>query len=358
MVTVVHRPEDARIYGRQILALVESGHDVDYAAPWEAFGASTPSEVTPINLPRAVGWNRFAAQKEAKRLMEESAGGYDVVIFHNPELIHLMSGFTNEATVVFDVHEDAASALVDKEWVPSFLRPIVAGGIGRAERLAESRFKLILAEEGYRERFVREHPVVPNEPIVPATVAESGSERVVHLGRHSRGRGLSELVEAARNLGSVPSLELYGWADDSIKATLREAESDGFLRWHGPVDNETGLQAIEGAAAGLSLLRDLPNYRHSRPTKVVEYMSRGIPVITTPLPRAVRIVEEYDCGIVVPFEDPAAVTDAVRLLVEDHELRQRLGSNGHAAARAHFNWERSGEEFVSLIERWATGDVS
>ena len=39
------------------------------------------------------------------------------------------------------------------------------------------------------------------------------------------------------------------------------------------------------------------------PTKVVEYMAHGVPVITTPLPLAVELVQNADCGFVVPFGD-------------------------------------------------------
>ena len=67
---------------------------------------------------------------------------------------------------------------------------------------------------------------------------------------------------------------------------------------------------LDGALAGLSLLEDRPNYRHSMPTKVIEYMAHGLPVITTPLPLAADLVERSGCGIVVPFDDAEATAAA------------------------------------------------
>ncbi|MCU1426462.1 MAG: glycosyl transferase, partial [Actinomycetia bacterium] len=107
---------------------------------------------------------------------------------------------------------------------------------------------------------------------------------------------------------------------------------------------------IDGALAGLSLLRDLPNYRHSRPTKVVEYMARGVPVITTPTPVAQEIVERYDTGVVVPFDDVEAVASAVTRLRQDPAGRAAYAARGHAAALAHYNWRRSANGFVSALE--------
>ena len=61
---------------------------------------------------------------------------------------------------------------------------------------------------------------------------------------------------------------------------------------YGFVDGPAALRSIEGATIGLSLLRDLPSYRHSLPTKALEYLAHGVPVITTPLLEAQSIVEE------------------------------------------------------------------
>ena len=60
----------------------------------------------------------------------------------------------------------------------------------------------------------------------------------------------------------------------------------GDLRWLGFLRSEEALARVSGSLAGLSLLNDLPNYRVSLPTKIVEYCVLGVPVITTPLPLA------------------------------------------------------------------------
>jgi glycosyltransferase involved in cell wall biosynthesis len=74
---------------------------------------------------------------------------------------------------------------------------------------------------------------------------------------------------------------------------------------------------LDGALAGLSLLHDEPNFRHSLPTKVVEYMARGVPVVTTPLPAAAELARGYECGFVVPFGDPKATPRRPRTRCSD-----------------------------------------
>jgi glycosyltransferase involved in cell wall biosynthesis len=99
------------------------------------------------------------------------------------------------------------------------------------------------------------------------------------------------------------------------------------------------------------LLHDEPNYRHSQPTKIIEYMAHGIPVITTPLPVAIDIIDDAQCGLIVPFENPAAAAAAILSLKNDQTRRQELGRAGHDAALRSYDWTSQGPLFVQALER-------
>lgn len=288
----------------------------------------------------------------ARKAIAKHGSEADVILIHDPELLLVIPGHLRDR-VVWDVHEDLEAALVDKPWLPASLRPLTRRVVTYMKLWAENRMKLVLAEEGYQPGFRREHPVVPNDPWVPADFERTVQPKVVHLGRHSRGRGAAELVALAQGLPQGISLTLLGPADSEIEEDIRGTTANPRVTWTGRIRNEAALSMVDGAVAGLSLLHDLPNYRHSRPTKILEYMSRGVPVVTTPLPQAVEIVEQYRCGIVVPFGDVDAVIEAVDILAAHPDRRMELGQNGHKAADEHFNWRKSGQEFVSLLEGWA-----
>ncbi|HAQ23203.1 MAG TPA: glycosyl transferase, partial [Acidimicrobiaceae bacterium] len=82
-----------------------------------------------------------------------------------------------------------------------------------------------------------------------------------------------------------------------------------------------------------------PNYRHSVPTKVLEYMAHGIPVIATPLPEVRRLLEDNNAGLIVPFDDPQAVVEAISALDRDG-LRERCVQNGRRLVRDRFDWRQ------------------
>jgi glycosyltransferase involved in cell wall biosynthesis len=356
--TVVHHPEDARILHRQIRALLDAGHEITYVAPFRACNVTPWPDVTPITVPRATGRRRLHALRAARRVLRRRGHEADLVLLHDPELLLAVPRRLRSRTI-WDVHEDTAAALGAKGWLPAPLRVPLRFGVRLLERRAERRLKLLLAEEGYRERFRERHPVVPNTTNVPDTLpAPPGDDRVVYVGQLSMARGAADLIELAGLLRAEGvTLELIGAADAGVRPLLREAQRTGLLRWYGFVPNDRALRMAEGAIAGLALLHDSPNYRHSMPTKVVEYMARGLPVITTPNPIAAEIVTESACGLVVPFQDPAATAAAVRRLRDDPTLRLDMGKRGHEAARARFHWPEQARLFVAQLEDWATAET-
>jgi glycosyltransferase involved in cell wall biosynthesis len=165
---------------------------------------------------------------------------------------------------------------------------------------------------------------------------------------------MAEMIELARRLRPHGvTVELIGAADARARAQIEQAQADGLLRWHGFVPNDRAMPMLDGALAGLSLLHDEPNFRHSMPTKVVEYMARGVPVITTPLPAAAELARDHECGFVVPFGDVDAAAGAVLELDRDIALRAKLGRRGHQAAYSSLGWPSDAREFVAQLESWA-----
>ncbi len=166
--------------------------------------------------------------------------------------------------------------------------------------------------------------------------------------------GVGDMIELARLLRPRGiTVELIGAADARARAQIGPAQAEGVLRWHGFVPNDQAMPMMDGALAGLSLLHDEPNFRHSLPTKVVEYMARGVPVVTTPLPAAAELASGHECGFVVPFCDPRAAADAVLELDGDPALRAKMGRRGHEAAYRSLGWPADARAFVAQLEAWA-----
>lgn len=361
VVTVVHHPEDSRIRHRQIDTLLGAGWSVTYAAPFSDHGLPKQSAIprlTHVDLPRALGRRRASAARAARATVRRLARSHDVLLVHDPELVIALAGLAIGRRV-WDVHEDPAAAVVVKEWMPRLVRGAAAWLWRRAERRVERRWDLILAEHAYQDRFQHPHVVVANTTSVPRTVPPPGRGRVVYLGNLTVARGSETLVMMARLLHERTKGEIVthviGPARDALTRDLLDAAvADGSIAWAGFLPAREALAHLDGALAGVSLLRDLPNYRSSMPTKLVEYLAHGVPAVTTPLPLAVDLIHASHAGTIVPFDDPWAAAEAVLALANDPLRSRTMGRSGHEYVAAHHNWTIEGPRFIAALEAAAS----
>ena len=138
--TVVHHPADARIFYREIQALLDAGHDVTYIAPHEESAAHAPvrdenqgqsqdqgsservrGSLRLVAIPRASGRRRVGALRTARMAMADQAAGADLLLVHDPELLLVLPPKGKRPPTVWDVHEDTVAALTTKAWLPEWL---------------------------------------------------------------------------------------------------------------------------------------------------------------------------------------------------------------------------------------------
>ena len=94
-------------------------------------------------------------------------------------------------------------------------------------------------------------------------------------------------------------------------------------------------------------LRRHGNYDRAVPTKLVEAMAMGRPVVASDLPRMAAIVRSTGCGIVVPADDPAAHAEAIRSLLDDPDRARRMGEAGRRAFLEGLTFEREADALTA-----------
>lgn len=87
------------------------------------------------------------------------------------------------------------------------------------------------------------------------------------------------------------------------------------------------------------------------PHKLFQYMAMRKPVIVTDCKPLKRIVEECDCGIVVPSGDYNEMADAVIRLHEGKEYARKLGEAGRGAVEEKYNWKNEAKTLCELYSR-------
>jgi glycosyltransferase involved in cell wall biosynthesis len=91
------------------------------------------------------------------------------------------------------------------------------------------------------------------------------------------------------------------------------------------------------------------------PISVLEAMAAGLPVIATDCGALGDIVGEGIEGYLVPVGDDAALAERLRGLLDDPELRARMGAAGRERAEREFAIERTVAGYEALITRLTRG---
>jgi glycosyltransferase involved in cell wall biosynthesis len=73
---------------------------------------------------------------------------------------------------------------------------------------------------------------------------------------------------------------------------------------------------------------------------IMEYMAAGVPVVATNVGGNNELVQHGKTGLLVPKGDPVAIANAICLLVEDHNLRYKMGKFGLNAIQENFSWDK------------------
>ena len=119
---------------------------------------------------------------------------------------------------------------------------------------------------------------------------------------------------------------------ESLMATLGVSER---VRWTGYVPTEQVSAALLSADVLILPYRDGISFRRG---SLHAALAHGCPIVSTtpqvPLPE----LHEGENILLVPPEQPEAVSQAAQRLVRDPELKQRIGQGAQALAK-QFTWE-------------------
>ncbi|WP_255560112.1 glycosyltransferase family 4 protein [Salinibacterium sp. M195] len=172
------------------------------------------------------------------------------------------------------------------------------------------------------------------------------------VGRLTTDKGLDVLAEARQLLADSDTdyyLLVIGGIDDgqnnSVVAQLTETGRPAIISGH--VSDPRPYYSIMDVLC-------LPTFREGFPNVVLEAAAMGVPAVTTNATGAVDSVVDGLTGMVVEVKSGPALADALRLLVSDSTLRERLGAAARAHVVEHFErgsvWQANEQFYSSLAE--------
>jgi glycosyltransferase involved in cell wall biosynthesis len=178
--------------------------------------------------------------------------------------------------------------------------------------------------------------------------AANGRLEVLYAGTVGMAQGVGTLLEAARLAGPRTVGVTIAGAGAEAERVARAAPPN--VRVLGSVP-AARVPALYGAAhAGAVLLHDLPLFEGALPTKLLECMAAGRPVVLAARGESAALVRRAGAGMVVEPDRPDRLAAALRALAAERDRAAALGARGRAAAAA-FDRAASVDRWAALLER-------
>lgn len=149
--------------------------------------------------------------------------------------------------------------------------------------------------------------------------------RLLFVGRLVEKKGLSVLLDALAALPDMDwSLEVIG--DGPLLDALTAKAAGLPVTFSGPASRpELARAYARSSAVVVPSVPAASGDQDGLPTVLLEAMSLGRPVVGSALPGIDEALTHGETGLLVPPNDPQALAVAVKTLLNDHDLRARLG---------------------------------
>ncbi len=170
----------------------------------------------------------------------------------------------------------------------------------------------------------------------------------VYAGRINARKGLDQLFKLADLEPDTLFVFVGSEEDGPIEAQARRHPNVTIVGWQEPAALRCWLAAadvllVPPSCAPLKQFRDCV-----LPLKLFAYLAAARPILAPSTPDIVELLHHEDNALLVPPGDPAAAANALRRILNDPALAERLSASAAATARL-LTWDRRAERIEGFL---------
>lgn len=180
----------------------------------------------------------------------------------------------------------------------------------------------------------------------------SNSLKILFLSRIEKEKGIYETIEAAKSLideGNDISLEIVGGGSDEeiLKVSEMIENYKERIKLHGKISEKEKIHDIFRKAD----IYIFPSYHEGFPRVLYEAMTFAIPIITTDISGTKGVMIDNENCLKVSPKSYLELKNAIKTLINDEELRKKIGTNGYQFMEKFFE-KIDGDSHAKQVLRW------
>lgn len=359
--TSAHERYDIRIFEKECKSLASHGYDVSLIVN-DQLPNETVDQVKVISTnfkPK----NRLDRMLNSKKKIFKIAVEVDADIYHyhDAELMPIGNKLKKRGKkVIFDSHENYRMQIKEKEYIPKFLRKVIARIYYMYETYSIKRIDAVVFPCTYSfknpfENRAKKTAFIDNFPMLHELYDgfnendEKLKNTICHIGTLTHDRGITYNIHAAYKakvnliLGGVLSPDCY-------LQDVHGMKEFACVDYRGHVNREEVTDILRKSRIGLCTVFNVGQYNKGDhfATKVYEYMAMGLPVILSDFSYAREELNSYNFAILVDPENVDEIAEAISYLLQNPDIAKEMGENGRLAVKEKYNWSIEEQKLIAL----------
>lgn len=357
---------DARVFQRQCKSLVNGGFEVCMLT-----NDGQPCEIIDgieIFATDKYWKNRikvffFANSQFIKKALEIDA---DIYQLHSPELIHLGLSLKGKGKIViYDAHEDLPRHILEKEWIPIFMRKTISRMVEVFMKKSLAKYHEIISPHSHVVKQLKSInnnvTLITNFPIINTLDEVSLDDYLkrdkimCYTGTVYEYSNQESILDAMLDVPDI-NYDIAGFIGDSHLERLSTHQVFNRVKFRGRIPWSEMRTFYNKTIIGLVIYDyklNLGNKLGSFGTnKLFEYMEAGLPFICTNYMLWEEVVTKHNCGLLVEPGNSDQISNAIKFLLNNPEKAYEMGQNGRKAVITEYNWNTQGKTYIDIYNKY------